>query len=184
MKLSLQCIVAVLTVCLLSACSVSSRSEPQIIITPIDDVPTAASNHCPLPLVYSEPMTKYRKIAIVEGYGAVGQDQEVIAAAQQAACETGADALLVVSSVAQDGVNLNPQIGQQGADALTRNSSDTAKMMLSGIHLKGEKPAKAGRAGFFLEEYAIVYGDHRSHVDSDTQSSEAGIRPAASYSER
>ena len=179
MKLSLQCIGAALAVCLLSACSLARTSEPQILITSIDDAPAAASSHCPLPLVYTEPSTKYRKIAIVEGYGAVGQDQEVIAAAQQAACETGADALLVVSSVAQDGVNLNPQIGQQGADALTRNSSDTAKLMLSGVLVKGEKPTKPGRAGFFLEEYAIVYGDRRSHVASG--SSEA---TAASYSER
>jgi hypothetical protein len=182
-------IAMIASVLFLSACSLSKVSQPRVTITPIEDLPfkelqpREASSECPLPLIYAEPLTDFRKIAIVEGYGKEGQDQDVIAATQHAACDTGADALLVVSSVLQDGSNPNPQIGQQSADALTRSSSDTAKLMLSGVLLKGEKPTLPGREGFFLEEYAIVYTDRNRPATADS-GGPSPTKSIASYTQR
>ena len=51
-----------------------------------------------MPVLYTEPLSGHRRIAIVEAWGTVGQEEQVLAALRSRGCETGADALVIVEA--------------------------------------------------------------------------------------
>lgn len=55
-----------------------------------------------MPVLRHEPLQDFRKVAIVEGLGNVHDSEgDVLPAVQRKACETGADAIVVLTSKSQ-----------------------------------------------------------------------------------
>jgi hypothetical protein len=106
-------------------------------------------------VLYTEPLTDHRRIAIVEAWGAVGQEDGAMAALKSSGCETGADALVIVEDQSQ----ANPAIAKFGLPLSTQD--EEARMDLSqGQRYKKDltpKIGEAGHPGYYLDSVAIVY---------------------------
>ena len=100
---------AVLLILLSSAgCQKVAALPPQVTVTEIEPSGRAAkSPDCNIPVLRAEPIADYRKVAIIEGLGNVfGQESDVLPIVVRKACETGADALVVLVSKAQTSENM------------------------------------------------------------------------------
>jgi hypothetical protein len=76
---------------------------PQVWITEVEPSGRAAKPpDCDMPVLRHEPLRDFRKVAIVEGLGNVyASEADVLPAVQRKACETGGDAIVVLTSRAQ-----------------------------------------------------------------------------------
>ncbi|MGD0074849.1 MAG: hypothetical protein ABSD31_10990 [Candidatus Binataceae bacterium] len=84
--------------------------------------------NCTMPVLYSDPTTVYRKIAIIDARGVPGtEEKDMLPAVIRKACETGADALVIVTSRAQH--------------------SETPEGLVAG-----------GETGYYVSAEAIIYG--------------------------
>jgi hypothetical protein len=62
---------------------------------------------CDMPILRSDPLTDFRKVAIIEGLGSVYvEEKDVMPVVLRAACETGADALVIYASKSQTSENM------------------------------------------------------------------------------
>jgi len=62
---------------------------------------------CEMPILRSDPLADFRKVAIIEGLGGVYvQEKDVMPVVLRAACETGADAIVVYESKSQTSENM------------------------------------------------------------------------------
>ena len=62
---------------------------------------------CDMPILRSDPLADFRKVAIIEGLGGVYvQEKDVMPVVLRAACETGADAIVVYESKSQTSENM------------------------------------------------------------------------------
>ncbi len=121
---------------------------------------------CYMPVLQTEPLTNHRGIAIVEAWGAIGQDEQVLAALKSRACETGADALVIVEDQSQ----ADSKIAKFGLPESTLD--EEAKMDLTqGQRYKKDlvpEIGQAGHPGVYLDSVAIVYD--KIKADSETAS--------------
>jgi hypothetical protein len=154
---------AILALAVAAGCS-THHDPPQVMVTPLTEYTSAAKGQgCAMPVLVGNPARTYKQIAIVEGWGDVDQGPEVIEAARRRACETGADALVVVTGKAQRvtkqlyGVTPNDT-----ADAAISGGSDVKHGQY--IHQQEYRPApgEAGHTGYYLDTVAIVYLDQPS----------------------
>jgi hypothetical protein len=149
-------------VCLASAGCSLRRGEgpPQITITPLEpgSLPAKGSG-CSMPIVYQEPTVPYRKIAIVEGWGKNDQGAQVLQGIKNGACQTGGDALLVLSKRSQ--IYVRRVYSARGS-----SSESPPGGMGNAIPSKELIPSRGevGHPGFYVDAVAIVYrnGDHRA----------------------
>ena len=76
---------------------------PQVSVAEVEPSGHAAKPpDCNMPVLRHEPLTDYRKVAIVEGIGnRYADESQVLPAVQRRACETGADAIVILTSKAQ-----------------------------------------------------------------------------------
>jgi hypothetical protein len=86
-----------------AACSTEPTMPPTATVTEIETVTRPAKDpNCYMPVIYTEPTVDYRKIAIVDAWASLKYSQEqVLEEIKRKACETGADAVLVLSGTAQ-----------------------------------------------------------------------------------
>ncbi len=139
----------------------TKHDPPQVMVTPLTQYTSAAKgSECAMPVLVGTPTRNYKQIAIVEGWGDLDQGPEVIEAARRSACETGADALLVVSGKSQKVIkNLYDVTPNDTADAANSGGSDVRHGQY--IHQQEYQPApgEAGHTGYYLDTVAIVYED-------------------------
>ena len=76
---------------------------PQVTVSEIEPSGRAGKPpDCNMPVLRHEPLTDFRKVAIVEALGnRFASEADVLPAVQRKACETGADAIVVLTSRAQ-----------------------------------------------------------------------------------
>src|ERR1039458_8406594 len=76
---------------------------PQVTLAEVEPSGRAAKPpDCNMPVLRHEPLRDFRKVAIVEGLGNVyASEADVLPAVQRKACETGADAIVILTSRAQ-----------------------------------------------------------------------------------
>jgi hypothetical protein len=76
---------------------------PQVTLSEVEPSGRAAKPpDCDMPVLRHEPLRDFRKVAIVEALGnRYATEAEVLPAVQRKACETGADAIVVLTSKAQ-----------------------------------------------------------------------------------
>ena len=110
---------------------------------------------CFMPVLQTEPLTGHRRIAMVEAWGAVGQEDQVLAALKSSGCETGADALVIVEDQSQ----ANPKVAKFGLPESTQDEEARMDLTQGQRHKKDLTPAigEAGHAGYYLDSVAIVY---------------------------
>jgi hypothetical protein len=147
--------------CFAAAGCAASPQPPQVMVTALGNYPRAALGpNCNMPILTSTPSRTYHQVAIVEGWGAVDQSSDVDAAAKRQACETGADALLVVSAATQ---NVHKNIYDVGPNESTEQEAGGSASNQHGLHLHQQEynptPGEEGHNGYYLDTVAIVYDD-------------------------
>lgn len=152
-----------------AGCS-SQRTPMQVDITQLAPyVHAAKAPDCQMPVLPTLPLTTYRQVAIVEAWADLrDQDNDVLPALKRKACETGADALVILNSQHQDIKNL--------LYSATPNESlndTTKKNVYAG---QGEYIAQmehtrrigeAGHNGFYVDAVAINYAKPEDKRASD-----------------
>lgn len=87
--------------------AVAACTEPAMAptanVTEIETTTRPAKDpNCYMPVIYAEPTVDYRKIAIVDAWASLNySQQQVLDEVKRKACETGADAVLVLSGAQQ-----------------------------------------------------------------------------------
>jgi hypothetical protein len=111
-------------------------------------------------VLYTEPLTDHRRIAIVEAWGAVGQEEQVLATLKSTGCQTGADALVIVEDQSQ----ANPATAKFGLPESTQDEEEKMDLTQGQRHKKYLAPAigEAGHPGYYLDSVAIEYGKIRA----------------------
>jgi hypothetical protein len=86
-----------------AGCAKAIALPPQVTLSEIEPSGRAAKPpDCDMPVLRHEPLTDFRKVAIVEAMGNVyASEADVLPAVQRKACETGADAIVILTSKAQ-----------------------------------------------------------------------------------
>jgi hypothetical protein len=108
MKLTLRCAlflgIALTGNALLTGCSTPGRVPMEVNIVQLANyVHAARPPECPMPILDGLPLVSYREVAIVEVWADLKDTPaDVIPALKRKACETGADALVIVDSQHQN----------------------------------------------------------------------------------
>lgn len=86
-----------------AGCSTEPNMPPTATVTEIETTTRPAKDpNCYMPVIYAEPTVEYRKIAIVDAWSSLKySEQQVLDEVKRKACETGADAVLVLSGTQQ-----------------------------------------------------------------------------------
>ncbi len=86
-----------------AGCLKAATLPPQAIYTEIEPSGSAAKPpDCNIPVLRHEPLTQYRKVGLVEGTGSVyDSESDVLPVVKRKACESGADAIVVLTSKSQ-----------------------------------------------------------------------------------
>lgn len=87
----------------LFGCVKAALIPPQAVYTEVQPSGRAAkSPNCDMPVLHTEPLADYTKVGIVEGRGSrYATEDEVMKVVRQKACESGADAIVILTSKAQ-----------------------------------------------------------------------------------
>jgi hypothetical protein len=137
-------------------------AAPQVSVTEMEPSGHAAKGaDCSMPVLYVEPNERFKKVAIIEGWGTEEQRDELLTALKQRACETGADALLLVIDRSQKTTRLvydpaNAESGEVGSGSIGESN---AQVILRKEHIA--KVGEAGHSGYYIDAYAIVRNANR-----------------------
>ncbi len=150
----------VLLSCLgLLGCSHAASKAPEVTVSQIASYPSLARGHdCAMPILYSEPRQQYARIAIIEGWAGADESSELLAQIRQRACETGADALLVVenrSQVSQRHLYANPA-AEEAANQTSGSSEGMTAPATRSAQRMGEAEEEP-HSGSYIDAVAIVY---------------------------
>lgn len=107
-RLSLTLLGAGLLAATVAACQQVVALPAQANVSEIEPSGRAAKGpDCTMPILRSEPLTDYRKVAIIEGLGnRFATEGDVMPVVIRRACETGADAIVVLASKSQTSENM------------------------------------------------------------------------------
>jgi hypothetical protein len=86
-----------------AGCAKAMEMPAQATYTEIQASGVAAKPpNCDVKVLRHEPLTEYRKVGIIEGTGSVyASEDDVLPAVKRKACETGADAIIILASKSQ-----------------------------------------------------------------------------------
>jgi hypothetical protein len=122
-------------------------------------VSAAKDPHCDMPVMSTMPLQNFHQIAIVEAWADLKDDQsQILPALKRKACETGADALVIVNSAHQDIKQLlyqaspNEQMNDTTQQNVYAGQGDYINEMEHTRRL-----GEAGHNGFYIDAVAISY---------------------------
>lgn len=176
LKKNRNCNGPLLTICLcvglaatVAACS-AQRTAMTVEVTQLGPYTHAAkSPDCQMPVLSSMPLTTYRQVAIVEAWADLKDNQlDVLPALRRRACETGADALVIVNSQHQDIKNMLYQATPNEAlnETTQRNVyAGQGEYIAEMEHTR--RLGEAGHNGYYVDAIAINYGKTRDNSASD-----------------
>ena len=140
-----------------AACSTEPVMPPTATVTEIETTTRPAKDpNCYMPVIYAEPTVDFRKIAIVDAWASLKYTQEqVLAEIKRKACETGADAVLVLSGTQQQ-TRRELYVGEPNP---TRLSYGAAAPPGDYIMDREKQPdiGGVGHRGTYVDAVAIVY---------------------------
>jgi len=94
------------------------KEPPQVTVAEMEPSGRPAKDpNCTMPVLHAEPLADYRKVAIIDALGAPSaEEKDLLPLVVRKACETGADALVIVTSKAQHSVTPSGMVagGQTG----------------------------------------------------------------------
>lgn len=98
----------VIAIAMAGCASAVPKLPPQVTYTEIQPSGVAAKPfNCDMKVLNHDPLSEYRKVGIIEAEGSVyATEEEVLPAVRRKACETGADAIIVVTSKSQTTENI------------------------------------------------------------------------------
>jgi hypothetical protein len=143
----------------LGACS-SQRTPMEVSVTQLAPYMNAAKDPgCKIPILNSMPTGTYTQVAIVEAWADLKDtEDDVLPALRRKACETGADALVILNSTHQDIKQLLYQASpnEQHTETTQQNvyagQGDYIQEM---EHTRGV--GEAGHNGLYIDAIAIMY---------------------------
>jgi len=143
-----------------SACSTPGRVPMQVNVTQLAPYEFAAkSPDCNMPVMEGLPLISYRQVAIVEVWADLQDDKsDVLPALKRKACETGADALVIINSQHQDIKNFLYQASPN--ETLTESTqkdvySGQGEYIKEAEHTR--RVGEPGHNGFYIDAVAINY---------------------------
>ena len=145
----------------ISAAGCASQHDPLTVeVTQLAPYEHAAkAPDCQMPVLNSMPLTDYQQVAIVEAWADLkDQPSDVVPALQREACQTGADALVVIDSTHQDIKNLlyraTPNETETDVDA-KNGAPAPGQYIREAEHTR--RMGEAGHNGFYIDAIAINY---------------------------
>lgn len=119
----------------------------------------AKAPDCPMPVLERMPLTSLSQVAIVEAWADVkDQPPDVLPALERKACETGADALVIINSQHQDIKNLLYAASPNESlnDVTEKNGyANPGDYIREAEHTR--RIGEAGHNGFYIDAVAIEY---------------------------
>jgi hypothetical protein len=113
-----------------------------------------------MPVLHTEPKAKFTVVAIVEGWGSADQDKELLTAIQRRACETGADALILVS----DRMQIERSVLYDPNEPPVASGNASVEQNAGDEIIEKERMAPIGRvghSGHYIDTYAIVLSERQ-----------------------
>ncbi len=145
---------------LIAGCG-SQKTPLQVEVTQLGAYTHAAkAPDCQMPVLEGMPLKSLTQIAIVEAWAdAKDQPPDVVPALRRKACETGADALVIINSEHQDIKHLlYAATPNESMNDLTRKNGYAA----AGDYIKTAEHTRRigepGHNGFYIDAVAIDYG--------------------------
>ncbi|HLW71901.1 MAG TPA: hypothetical protein VKS22_14900 [Candidatus Binataceae bacterium] len=151
-------LLAIATIC--TGCSTPGKVPMQVDITQLGPYANAArSPDCTMPVLSTMPLTTYKEVAIVEAWSDLQDDQaDVLPALRRKACETGADALVVITSQHQD---IKHFLYQASPNETLTETTQQNVYAGQGEYIKEAEHTRRigepGHNGYYLEGIAINY---------------------------
>ncbi|MGH7840291.1 MAG: hypothetical protein ACRETH_00495 [Steroidobacteraceae bacterium] len=149
-----------LAIAALGGCSTPGKVPMQVNITQLGPYTNAAlPPDCTMPVLSTMPLTTFKEVAIVEGWADLQDDQaDVLPALRRKACETGADALVVITSQHQD---IKHFLYQASPNETLTETTQQNVYAGQGEYIKEAEHTRrigeAGHNGYYLEGIAINY---------------------------
>jgi hypothetical protein len=173
-----------------AACS-NQRTPLDVSVTQLAPYVNAAKDpNCTIPILSAMPMGSYTQVAIVEAWADVKDTKEdVLPGLRRKACETGADALVILNSTHQDVKQLLYQASpnQQLTETTQQNVyAGQGEYIQEMEHTR--RIGEPGHNGLYIDAVAISYNkaDEKSSPDGTSATSgpatgsvNAGNRPNA-----
>ena len=168
-KLRTPAVLSILAVA--AACSTPGRVPMQVNVTQLANyVNPAKPPECAMPVLTGLPLTTYKQVAIVEAWADQKDNQaDVIPALKRKACETGADALVIINSEHQD---IKHFLYQASPNETLNETTQQNVYAGQGEYIKTAEHTRrigeAGHNGFYIDGVAINYvkPDNKSASDS------------------
>jgi hypothetical protein len=172
----------------LAICGCSGRTPMQVSVTQLAPYVNAAKDPaCTIPVLDAMPTGGYTQVAIVEAWADLKDTKDdVVPALRRKACETGADALVILNATHQDVKQLLYQASpnEQLNDTTKQNVyAGQGEYIQEMEHTR--RIGEAGHNGLYIDAVAISYGKKRSNdgaVGSATTPPQlnASVRPQGS----
>jgi hypothetical protein len=141
----------------LAACSTEPDMPPTATVTEIETPSRPAKDpNCYMPVIYAEPTVDYHKVAIVDAWASLQySQQQVLDEIKRKACETGADAVLVLSGAKQE----TRRLLYEGAPNQMRLAYGANAPPGDYINDREHQPdiGGVGHRGTYVDAIAIVY---------------------------
>jgi len=149
----------------------TDRTPMEVDITQLAPYSHAANApDCQMPILPSLPLTTYRQVAIVEAWADLKDvDSDVMPALKRKACETGADALVIINSKHQDVKNLLYQATpNESLDETTKQNVYAGQGEYINQMEHTRRIGEAGHNGLYIDAVAIDYStpENKSTTDS------------------
>jgi hypothetical protein len=144
---------------ILSGCA-SQRTPMEVSVTQLAPYVNAAKDPgCTIPVLNTMPMGSYTQVAIVEAWADLKDTENVVfPALRRKACETGADALVILNSTHQDIKRLlyqaspNEQLNETTQQNVYAGQGEYIREM---EHTR--RIGEAGHNGLYIDAVAITY---------------------------
>ena len=156
--------------CINAAGCSTKRTPMQVSVTQLAPYVNAAKDPgCTMPVLNTMPVGTYTQVAIVEAWADLKDTgEDVLPALKRKACETGADALVVLNSSHQDIKQLlyqaspNEQLNETTQQNVYAGQGDYIKEM---EHTR--RIGEAGHNGLYIDAVAINYSKAQDKSASD-----------------
>jgi hypothetical protein len=148
-------------ICLAGVAGCSAQRTPmQVDVTQLAPYENAAkAPDCEMPVLTTMPLTTYKQVAIVEAWADLKDKRsDVLPALKRKACETGADALVILNSQHQDIKHLLYQASPNEAEnELSESNVYTSQGDYISEMEHTRRIGEAGHNGLYIDAVAINY---------------------------
>jgi hypothetical protein len=152
----------------------------QVDVTPLAPyVHAAKAPDCRMPVLEAMPLATYRQVAIVEAWADLKDEQsDVLPALRRKACETGADALVILNSQHQDIKNLlYAATPNETMDQTTKQNVYAGQGQYIAEMEHTRRIGEAGHNGFYVDAVAINYNNPEDKGISDNAAPPPSPKP-------